>query len=43
MNVGYKIKVEWGIGEPKHKWKHLMKKFDATKMKDSFFHNNYPN
>jgi hypothetical protein len=37
MNVGYKIKVGWGIRGPKHKWKHLMKRFYATKSKDIVF------
>lgn len=26
MHVGYKIRVEWGIGGLKHMWKVLMKK-----------------
>jgi hypothetical protein len=44
MNVGHKIKVGWGIKGPKCKRKHLMKRFDATKLKDNFFHNNnHPN
>jgi hypothetical protein len=33
MYVGYKVRVEWGIGELKWKWKWLMKHFDSTKSK----------
>ncbi len=33
MHVGYKVWVEWGIGELKRKWKWLMKRFDSTKPK----------
>ena len=30
---GYRVKVEWGIGGMKRKWKKLMKKFEATRGK----------
>jgi hypothetical protein len=33
MHVGYNLKMEWGIGGLKHKWKQLMRKFDSTKPK----------
>jgi hypothetical protein len=33
MHVGYKVQVEWGIGELKRKWIQLMKRFDYTKPK----------
>ncbi len=33
MHVGYKMWVEWGIGELKRKWRRLMKRFDSTKLK----------
>ena len=28
MHAGYRIKVEWGIGGLKQKWRRLMKRFD---------------
>ncbi len=37
MHVGYKIRVEWGIGGLKHTWKVLMKKIDSTKGKYNHF------
>jgi hypothetical protein len=33
IHVGYKVKVEWGIGRLKYKWRQLMKHFDFTKSK----------
>jgi hypothetical protein len=37
MHVGYKIRMEWGIGGLKHMWKVLMKKFDSIKGKYNHF------
>ena len=38
MHVGYRVRVEWGIGGLKHKWRRLMKHYDATMLKyDDFF------
>ena len=33
MHAGYRVRVEWGIGGLKQKWRRLMKRFDATKPK----------
>ena len=33
MHAGYRIKVEWGIGGLKGKWKRMLKTFDCTKQK----------
>lgn len=33
MHAGYRVKVEWGIGGLKRKFRRLMKRFDATKPK----------
>jgi len=33
MHVGFRVQVERGINGLKQKWKHLMKRFDATKPK----------
>jgi hypothetical protein len=33
MHVGYKVRMEWGIGGLKRKWRRLMKRFDSTKPK----------
>jgi hypothetical protein len=33
MHVGYRVKVEWGIGGLKWKWRQLMKHFNSTKSK----------
>jgi hypothetical protein len=30
-NAFFKVKVEWGIGGLKAKWRRLMKRFDSTK------------
>ncbi len=39
MLVGYNVRVEWGIGELKWKWRWLMKCFDFTKSKNNhLFH-----
>jgi hypothetical protein len=35
MHVGFKVQMERGINQLKQKWKHLMKRFDATKPKSS--------
>jgi hypothetical protein len=32
-NARFKVKVEWGIGGLKSKWRRLMKRFDSTKQK----------
>ncbi len=32
-NAFFKVKVEWGIGGLKAKWRRLMKRFDSTKKK----------
>jgi len=32
-NVSFRVKVEWGIGGLKSKWKRLMKIFDSIKQK----------
>jgi hypothetical protein len=32
-NVGFKVRVEWGIGGLKSKWERLIKIFDSTKQK----------
>ncbi len=37
MHVGYKIRMEWGIGGLKHMWKVLMKKIDSIKGKYNHF------
>lgn len=34
-HAGLRIRVEWGIGGVKRKWKRLMKRFDSTKPKFS--------
>jgi hypothetical protein len=31
MHAGYRVRVEWGIGGLKRKWKRFMKRFDSTK------------
>ncbi len=31
MHVNYRVRVEWGIGGLKFKWRQLMKRFDSTK------------
>ncbi len=36
MNASFRVQVEWGIGELKRKWKHLMKRFDSTKPKYAY-------
>jgi len=33
MHAGRRVRVEWGIGGLKRKWKRLMKQFDSTKPK----------
>ena len=33
MHAGLRIRVEWGIGGLKRKWKRFMKRFDSTKEK----------
>jgi DDE superfamily endonuclease len=33
MHAGYRVRVEWGIGGLKRKWKRFMKRFDSTKPK----------
>jgi len=33
VHAGVRIRVEWGIGGMKRKWKRMMKRFDATKSK----------
>jgi hypothetical protein len=38
MHVGYKVKVEWGIGGFKRNWRKLMKSFNHTKP-NHLFHN----
>ena len=30
MHAGYRVRVEWGIGGLKQKWRRLMKRYDAT-------------
>jgi hypothetical protein len=30
-NASFKVRVEWGIGGLKSRWKRLMKRFDSTK------------
>ncbi len=33
MHFGYKVRMEWGMGGSKRKWRVLMKRFDSTKLK----------
>ncbi|KAL3700924.1 hypothetical protein R1sor_018946 [Riccia sorocarpa] len=33
MHAGFRVRVEWGIGGLKGKWRRLMKRFDCTKQK----------
>jgi DDE superfamily endonuclease len=33
MHVGFRVRVEWGIGGLKRKWKRFIKRFDSTKPK----------
>lgn len=33
VHAGYRVRVEWGIGGLKQKWRRLMKRFDNTKPK----------
>ncbi len=33
MHVRYKMRMEWGIGGLKRKWRWLMKRFNSTKPK----------
>jgi hypothetical protein len=33
MHAGFRIRVEWGIGGWKRKWKRFIKRFDSTKPK----------
>jgi DDE superfamily endonuclease len=33
MHAGFRVRVEWGIGGLKRKWKRFMKRFDGTKQK----------
>jgi hypothetical protein len=33
MHVGYRVKMEWGIGRLKWKWKKSIKHFNSTKSK----------
>jgi hypothetical protein len=37
IHASFRVQVEWGMGELKRKWRHLMKKFDSTKPKYSHF------
>src|SRR5690242_12560453 len=36
MHGGIRVKVEWGIGGLKRKWKRLMKRFDSNRDKFPF-------
>lgn len=35
MHIGFKFQVQWGISDLKRKWRHLAKKFDSTKLKNT--------
>jgi hypothetical protein len=35
MHVGYKVRMEWGIGGLKMKWRRLSKVFECTRVKFS--------